>query len=446
MDEQFIKKILPHNMEAEQSVIGSMMMDPDAINVAMEFLTKEDFYGRQYGLLFDAMQQLHKEGRPVDMVTLPNKLEEMELPEELSAVEFLSGVLSSVPTSVNVKAYSEIVKEKSILRKLIQIAKGVEEECYLSNKPLNDILEDTEKQVFNIVQYRNTGELADISAVALEALGSIEKAAKNKGNVTGIATGYDHLDYMTAGLQPSDLIIIGARPSVGKTAFALNIATLVTTRSRVPTAIFSLEMSKEQLVKRIFSIYSKVDSQKIRTGNLMDEDWINLVDGVKVVGDLPLIIDDTPGISMSELRSKCRKLKLENDLGLVIIDYLQLMTVGGGRRTENRQQEISEISRSLKALAREIQAPVVALSQLHRGVEQQRDKRPSLSDIRESGAIEQDADVVMFLHREDYYDKDTEDKGVVEVIIAKQRNGPTGTVNLKWIPEYNLYGNIAYQD
>ena len=440
MDEAVIKRISPHSIEAEQSVIGSMIMDKDAIVTVSEILIAEDFYQNQYGVLFDAMVELFNEGKPVDLVTLQNRLKEKELPPELSSLEFIRDLVAAVPTSTNAKYYANIVKEKAILRKLIKVTEGIANECYLSKEPVEVILEDTEKRVFDIVQNRSSSDFVSIDKIVLQSLESIEAASKSKGSVTGVATGFYDLDYRTAGLQPSDLILVAARPSMGKTAFVLNIAEYVAVKSHVCTAIFSLEMSKDQLVKRMLAMNSRVDSQAIRSGELKDEDWGKLVESVKTIGNSKLIIDDTPGISIAELRSKCRKFKLEHNLGLVIIDYLQLMT--GNRKSESRQQEVSEISRSLKALAREINAPIIALSQLSRAVEQRPDKRPMLSDLRESGAIEQDADVVMFIYRDDYYNHDTEEPGVAEIIIGKQRNGPTGTVKLGWQANFTKFVNL----
>lgn len=440
MDEAFIKKVLPNNPEAEQSVIGSMIMDKDAIVAASEIITGEDFYQQRYGVLFDAMIELFNEGQPVDLITLQNKLKEKDVPPELCSLEFIRDLITSVPTSANVKYYANIVKEKSTLRQLIKVTEGITNQCYLDKEKIDSLLEDTEKKVFDIVQKRNSGDYTSIKDVVFRSLESIEAAAKNKGSVTGVATGFYDLDYKTAGLQPSDLILIAARPSMGKTAFVLNIAEHVALKSNVTTAIFSLEMSKDQLVKRILSMHSKVDSQAIRSGELSDDDWVKLVESARAIGNSNLIIDDTSSISIGELRSKCRKFKLENNLGLVIIDYLQLMS--GSKKSESRQQEISEISRSLKALAREISAPVIALSQLSRAVEQRPDKRPMLSDLRESGAIEQDADVVMFIYRDDYYNHDTEEAGISEIIIGKQRNGPTGTIKLAWLSQFTKFANL----
>ena len=440
MEEALIKRILPHSMEAEQSVIGSMILDRDAIIVASEILTSDDFYQKQYGIIFDAMVELCNEGKPVDLVTLQNRLKEKELPPDISSMEYVRDLISAVPTSANVKYYANIVSEKAVLRRLIKANEEIANTCYLEKENTEVILEEAEKKLFNILQRRNNEEYVPIQQVVLNAINNIEKASKLKGSVTGIPTGFVDLDYKTSGMHPSDLVLIAARPSMGKTAFVLNLAQYIAVKNHVTTAIFSLEMSKDQLVNRILSMESKVDSQLIRTGNLSANDWEKLIESAGDISKAPLIIDDTPGISISELRSKCRKFKLENDLGLVIIDYLQLMS-GGSKRSDSRQQEISEISRSLKALAREINAPVIALSQLSRACETRPDHRPILSDLRESGAIEQDADVVMFIYRDDYYNKDTEKKNISEIIIAKQRNGPIGTVELVWLPNYTKFAN-----
>ena len=444
MDENVIKRTPPRSVEAERSVIGSMILNKDAIVIAVEKLIPEDFYQRQLSVLFDAMYQMEREGIAVDLVTLSDKLKTMEVPPELGSVEFISGIVSSVPTSANIKYYVDIVKEKAVLRKLIKSAEEIATEGYMNRIPVEEMLQDAEKKIFNLQRNGAAEDFESISVIAMNALKSVEAAAKNYGSVTGISTGFRDLDYKTAGLQPSDLILVAARPSMGKTAFVLNLAEYITVKEKVPTVIFSLEMSKEQLMKRLISMNAKVDSQKIRTGNLEDEEWVKLTDSVIRLGGSSLFIDDTPGISVAELSSKCRKLSVEHGLGLVIIDYLQLMT--GSCRSESRQQEISDISRSLKALAREINAPVIALSQLSRAVEKRDDKRPMLSDLRESGAIEQDADVVMFIYRDEYYTKEeTKEPGVAEIIIGKQRNGPTGTVKLRWLAEFTKFGNLEIQ-
>ncbi|MBO5247250.1 MAG: replicative DNA helicase [Eubacterium sp.] len=441
-EETLIKRTMPNSLEAEQSLIGSMIMDRDAILVASEQLIKEDFYHQQYGILFESMVELFNNREPVDLITLQNKLKEKNVPPEISSLEYVKDLVDAVPTSANAKYYAEIIKDKSLLRKMIRTTEGITNDCYQGTEATTVLLEQTEKKIFELVQNRGGGDYVPIKQVVLNALNNIEKASKTQGTVTGIATGFLDLDYKTAGLQPSDLVLVAARPSMGKTAFVLNIAQYVAFHSDLCTAIFSLEMSKEQLVNRLFSLESRVDAQKLRSGDLSDSDWEKLIEGAGTIGKSKLIIDDTPGISISELRSKCRKYKLEHDLKLVIIDYLQLMSGSSGNSSISRQQEISDISRALKGLARELHVPVVALSQLSRQVEQRPDHRPMLSDLRESGAIEQDADVVMFIYRDDYYNKDTEDKGIAEIIIAKQRNGPIGTVNLVWLPEYTKFANM----
>lgn len=441
LEEALLKRILPHSIEAEQSVIGSMIIDKDAIVVASEIISGGDFYGKQYGIIFDTMVELNDEGKPIDLVTLQNRLKEKDVPSEVSSLEFVRDLITVVPTSANIKHYAKIVAEKVILRKLIKLNEEIANTCYLGKENLETILEDTEKRVFDLLQKRNTGEFVPIRQVVMNAMDKIEEASRNKGVVTGISTGFFDLDYKTSGMQPSDLVLIAARPSMGKTAFVLNIAQHVAFKDGQSVAVFSLEMSKEQLVNRLFSLESKVDSQHIRTGNLSDNEWEKLIESAGVIGKSKLIIDDTPSISIGELRSKCRKFKMEQGLSMIIIDYLQLMS--GSGKGDSRQQEISDISRSLKALARELSVPVVALSQLSRAVEQRPDHRPMLSDLRESGAIEQDADVVMFIYRDDYYNKDTEMKNIAEIIIAKQRNGPIGTINLVWLPEFTQFANMA---
>ena len=395
MEETLIKRVMPHSVEAEQSVVGAMLMDKDAILAASEIICGDDFYQNAYGVIFDS--------------------------------------IAAVPTSANVRYYAQIVSDKAVMRKLIKMNDELSNICYAGNEPLESVLEKTEKSVFQLLQNRNAGEYVPIRQVVMNALEKVEKASKSKGTVTGIPTGFIDLDYKLSGLQPSDLVLVAARPSMGKTAFVLNIAQYVAFKKDKCTAIFSLEMSKEQLVNRLFSLESQVDAQALRTGNMKDSDWEKLIEAAGIIGQSNLIIDDTPSISISELRSKCRKYKMEHGLDLIIIDYLQLMSGSVGGRSESRQQEISDISRSLKALARELNVPVIALSQLSRAVEQRPDKRPMLSDLRESGAIEQDADVVMFIYRDEYYNKDSEYKKQAEIIIAKQRNGPVGTVHLAFL-------------
>lgn len=446
MEEALIKRVMPHSVEAEQSVVGAMLMDRDAITTASEIISGNDFYQSAYGVIFDAMVELFNEGKPVDLITLQERLKEKDVPAEIASLEFVRDLVTAVPTSANVKYYAQIVADKSVMRKLIKLNEEIANICYAGKESLEEVLEKTEKSVFELLQKRNTSDFVPIKQVVLNALERIEKASKTKGTVTGIPTGFIDLDYKMSGLQPSDLILVAARPSMGKTAFVLNIAQYIAFKKDKSVAIFSLEMSKEQLVNRLFSLESQVDAQAIRSGNMKDSDWEKLIEGAGIIGQSHLIIDDTPGISISELRSKCRKYKLEQGLDVVIIDYLQLMTGSVGKSSESRQQEISEISRSLKGLARELNVPVIALSQLSRAVESRPDKRPMLSDLRESGAIEQDADVVMFIYRDEYYNKDSEFKKQAEIIIAKQRNGPIGTVNLAWLGEYTKFANLSRKE
>lgn len=442
MEEASIKRIPPHDLGAERSVIGSMIIDKDAIVTAAELLNSDDFYSKQNGLLFDAMQALYREGKPIDSITLSNRLKEMDAPVEVSGLEYVSGIMEEVFTAAFVKDYCEIVAEKSLKRKIISISQQLENKCYNESDVADRIMEDAEKSVYDLVTKRKSiSDYVPIRQVVKNAIEKIGIAAKNDGAVTGVATGFTELDYKTAGLQPSDLILVAARPSMGKTAFVLNIAQHICFKDHKAAAIFSLEMSKEQLVNRMLSLESGVDSKSIRNGNVSAKDWEGLIEGASVIGESKLIIDDTPGISISELTSKCRKYKKDMDISIVIIDYLQLMS--GNGKSESRVNEISDISRSLKALARDINVPVIALSQLSRAVEKRDDHRPMLSDLRDSGAIEQDADVVMFLYRDDYYNHESEKKGIAEVIIAKQRNGPIGTTELVWLPDLTKFANLA---
>ncbi len=441
MADEIERRVLPQSQNAERSVLGSMIMDPDAIVAAEELLTKDNFFYKNYGTIYEAIQELYNEGKPIDSVTLLERMKEKGLPEEMCTQAFIGDLVAEVPFSGNIRQYSQIVYDKSLLRRLIRTTGEIQQECYDDSESVEDIMDHTEHEIFEVLQKRNTEEFTPVNQIVIKALEKVEKASQTKGNVTGLPSGFTDLDYKTAGFQPADLILLAARPSMGKTAFALNIAQYLATKKNECVAIFSLEMSKEQLVNRLLSMESHVDSQSIRSGNLREEEWESLIESAGVIGKSKLIIDDTPSISTSQLRSKCRKYALEHGLKLVLIDYLQLMTAGSSR-TESRQQEISEISRSLKAIARELNVPIIALSQLSRAVEKRDDKRPMLSDLRESGAIEQDADVVMFLYRDEYYNKDTEDKNVAEVIIAKQRNGPTGTVHLMWLPQYTQFRNL----
>ena len=441
MDDTLIRRVMPNSAETEQAVIGSILMDKDKMVDVADILVPDDFYQSEYRMIYQAMVQINSEGRPVDLVTVLEQLKSMNVPPEVSSLDFMREVVNSVAMSANAKHYAKIVKEKSLLRKVIKVNETIMEECYSGHMSADSILEETEKQLFKLLQSRGAEDITPIKDVVMEAINRIEAASKQTGSVTGVPTGFTDLDYRTAGLQPSDMILVAARPSMGKTAFALNLAANAACKKHITTAIFSLEMSKVQLVNRFLSMESSVSAQNLRTGNLSETEWEKLVEGASIIGNSGLVIDDTPGISISDMRSKCRKIKLEHDdLGLIIIDYIQLMT--SNTRSESRQQEVSEISRSLKALARELNVPVVALSQLSRAVEQRPDHRPMLSDLRESGAIEQDADVVMFLYRDEYYKKDTDKPGVAEVIIAKQRNGPVGTVELAWIGDRQRFANL----
>ncbi len=428
-------RVSPQNAEAEKSVIGSMLMDKEAIETALSMLTRDDFYSRPYGIMFDAIRECYSsiaKGGAVDLVTVQEQLAKDGAPAEMLSLDFLKGLYDAVPTSVNIKSYAEIVREKSVQRALIKACGEVSQLCYDDNETTEDILAETERRMFEILKQGTSSELSSIEDIAIEVYKKIQQSALSKDHITGLATGFTDLDNMTTGFQPSDFILVAARPSMGKTAFVLNVLEYVAVKKHNPAIIFSLEMSKEQLVNRFFAMDSGIDAQTLRTGRLDDSDWDRLLETANRIGSSNLIIDDTPAITVSELRSKCRKVKLERGLSLVVIDYLQLMSGNSKRSSDNRQQEVSDISRSLKALARELECPVVSLSQLSRAVESRQDKRPMLSDLRESGAIEQDADIVMFLYRDEYYNPDSEHKDEAELIIAKQRNGPIGTVYLSW--------------
>ena len=441
-DEELIKRILPHDQAAESSVIGSMMMDPEAISVAQKYLSPEDFYQKSFGLLFSAIVSLDNEGQPVDSVTIQNRLREMDAPENIATDSYLAQLVTAVPTSTNIEYYAKIVADKSRLRTMIRTMESLTNSCYLNRESVQALMAETEEKMFRVLQTKESQDYVPIQDVVMEEISKISAAARQNSSVTGLSTGFADLDFKTSGFQPSDLILIAARPSMGKTAFALNIGDYMAIRQHKNVAIFSLEMSKGQLVRRLFAQEANIDAQKLRNGNLASTEWDSLIAGADMIGKSGLIIDDTPGITVPEMRSKCRRYKLEQGLDIIIIDYLQLMSGSSKRSSDSRQQEISEISRSLKGLARELNVPVGALSQLSRAVEQRPDHRPVLSDLRESGAIEQDADVVMFLYREDYYKPDTERKGIADCIIAKQRNGPLGDVELAWLPEYTKFASI----
>ena len=436
----YFQKVPPHDAEAETAVLSSMFIDKEAVSTAIEVLSADDFYRPDNKAVFECCCELYSSGSPIDVITVKNKLEEKGVFEQLGGIGFVAKIASSVGSSVNVKHYAEIVKDKSTLRRHIKKCNDVSRQCYEGEADINAVIDQAEKGIFNVSEGRNTGDGRHIRDIAVSAFEKIEDIYKNKGKLTGVPTGFVDFDAKTAGLQKSDLILLAARPSMGKTAFALNIAQNAAVRHNVPVAIFSLEMSEEQLVNRMLCSEAMIDAQKLRTGELEDDDWPKLIQALGPLSRSEIYIFDTPGASPMDVRSKCRKLKMEKGLGLILIDYLQLMN--GDGKNDSRQQEISAISRALKGVARELQVPVIALSQLSRACEQRSDHRPMLSDLRESGAIEQDADVVAFLYRDEYYFPDTEAKNQAELIIAKQRNGPTGTVNLAWLGQYTKFANL----
>ncbi len=442
--EEFISRIPPNDNEAEQAVLSSMLFDREAVSTAYESLKGSDFYQPANGVIFDAMVALFMQNEPVDAVTLKNKLAEQGVLDQIGGVAAITALAGGYYTSAHIKHYAKIIEQKSLLRKLIKAAATISNESYEGQNSVEAILEHAETSIFDIAQNRNTQMFVHIHDILVESVNKIEQVYLSKAKLTGLATGFTDFDYKTTGLQPSDLILIAARPSMGKTAFALNIAQHVALRLQKSTAIFSLEMSKEQLVNRLLCAEAMLDAQKLRSGNLEDEDWEKIIEAMAPLSQAPLYIDDTPGISVTEMRAKCRRLKLEKGLDLILIDYLQLMS--GSARTDSRQQEISDISRGLKALAREMNVPVIALSQLSRAAEKRADHRPMLSDLRESGAIEQDADLVTFLYRDEYYNPDTDQKNMAELIIAKQRNGPTGTVMLTWLGQYTKFVSAEISD
>ena len=436
-----LAKIPPHDIDAEQAVLGSMLTDKDAVNAAIETLKEDAFYREDNRAIYQAIVNLYSKSEPIDIITLKDELESMDKFEQVGGFEYLASLPDKVPTTANVQKYIKIVEEKSILRNLIKTANEIIELGYDPAEDVEDIMDGAEKKIFDIMQSKNQKGYTPIKDVLVESFTKLEELYNRKQHITGVPTGFSELDYKTAGLHGSELILVAARPAMGKTAFALNLATNAALRGNTPVAIFSLEMSKEQLVNRILCSEAMVDSNKVRTGKLEDEDWGKLAEAIGPLSETGIYIDDTPGISVMEIRAKCRKLKLEKNIGLVVIDYLQLVQ-GSNKRNSSREQEISEISRSLKILAKELNVPVIALSQLSRAVEQRPDHRPMLSDLRESGAIEQDADIVMFLYRDDYYNEDSEKKNVAEVIIAKHRGGSTGTVDLGWLGSYTKFVNL----
>ncbi|GGA70239.1 replicative DNA helicase [Ornithinibacillus halotolerans] len=435
----------PHNIEAEQAVIGAIFLEPEAFSTASELLLPGDFYRASHQRIFETMLKLSDRGEPIDLVTVTSALSNNDQLEEAGGVTYLAQLAESVPTAANIEYYAKIVEEKSVLRRLIRTATDIVTTTFSREDEVEDVLNEAEKSILEVSGRKNTGSFKVIKDVLIEVYDKIESLHQSKGDVTGIPTGYRELDKMTSGFQRNDLIIIAARPSVGKTAFALNIAQNVATKTDENVAIFSLEMGADQLVQRILCAEGNIDATRLRNGKLEADDWTKLTMAMGSLSNAGIYIDDTPGIRVSEIRSKCRRLKQEHGLGMILIDYLQLIQGSGNKPGENRQQEVSEISRSLKGLARELNVPLIALSQLSRGVEQRQDKRPMMSDLRESGSIEQDADIVGFLYRDDYYDKETEKQNIIEIILAKQRNGPVGTVELAFVKEYNKFVDLDHR-
>ena len=434
-------KVPPHDIEAEQAVLGSMLTDKDAVISAIEVLKEDDFYRTDNRSIYEAILNLYNRAEPIDIITVKAELESLGKFDQVGGLEYLASLPDKVPTTANAMKYIKIVEEKSTLRNLIKTANEIIELGYDPTEDVSDIMEGAEKKIFNIMQNNDKKSYAPIKDILVDSFTQLEELYNRKQHITGVPSGFVELDYKTAGFHGSDLVLIAARPAMGKSAFALNIATNAAVRANVPVVIFSLEMSKEQMVNRILCSEAMVDSNKVRTGKLDEDDWTKLAGSIGPLSESEIYIDDTPGISVMEIRAKCRKLKLEKNIGMVVIDYLQLVQ-GSNKRNGSREQEISEISRSLKILAKELNVPVIALSQLSRAVEQRPDHRPMLSDLRESGAIEQDADIVMFLYRDDYYNQDSEKKDIAEVIIAKHRGGSLGTVELLWLGSYTKFVNL----
>lgn len=435
-------RVPPHNIEAEQSVLGAMLLDKDAITNVNEIIKGEEFYKESHRVLFGAINELYNKDEPVDMITLIDLLRSRELLEAVGGMSYISDLATSVPATSNVKHYAKIVEDKYVLRKLILSSNEIMDLCYGQKDNTESVIGLAEKYIFDISQKNIHQDFEHVSGIISRSFDELEKLYKNKGEITGVTSGFIDLDRKTSGFQKGDLVLIAARPSMGKTSFVVNIALAAALKAGKSVAIFSLEMSKEQIAYRMICSEATVDMQRLRTGDLEDDDWVKLARSAGPMANSKMFIDDTPGITVSEMRSKCRRLKTQKDKGvdLIIIDYMQLMA--GNGKSESRQQEVSEISRNLKALAKEMEAPVIALSQLSRAAEQRADHRPILSDLRESGSIEQDADIVMFLYRDEYYNKDTEKKNIAEVILAKQRNGPTGTVELAWLGQYTKFGDL----
>lgn len=443
MNESMMDRVPPHNSEAEQSVIGAVFLEPQALITASEIVIADDFYHIAHQKIFQTMLNLSDQGKAIDLVTVTEELSAKKELEDIGGLSYITELASAVPTAANIAHYAKIVEEKAILRRLIRVASKIADDGYTREDEVEVLLAEAEKKMLEVSNRKNAGDFKHVKDVLVQTFDNIEQLQSRDGDVTGIPTGFRDLDKMTAGFQRNDLIIVAARPSVGKTAFALNVAQSVAVKARENVAIFSLEMGADQLVMRMLCAEGNIDAQRLRTGALETEDWSKLTMAMGSLSNSGIYIDDSPGVRMTDIRAKCRRLAKESGLGMILIDYLQLI-LGSGKPGENRQQEVSEISRSLKGLARELKVPVIALSQLSRGVEQRQDKRPMMSDLRESGSIEQDADIVAFLYRDDYYDKESESKDIIEIIIAKQRNGPTGTVSLAFRKEYNKFLNLEF--
>lgn len=434
-----ITRIPPHSVESEQSILGSILLDKDAIITVAETITPTDFYKDAHRIIYESMMALNNKNEPIDMVTLTDELRKRGYLDDIGGVTYLTSLSTIVPTTSNVKYYADIVKEKSVLRQLIKASNDIINLGYGSGESAENVLDFAEKKIFDISQERTNDDFKPINQVLMDTYDMIESIYSNKSDVTGVTTGFKDLNKKINGLQRTDLILVAARPAMGKTAFALNLVQNAAIKGNASVAVFSLEMSKEQLAQRMIAAQSNVELKKMKTGTLNDADWPRIISAMAVMSDAKIFIDDTPGIKINELRSKCRKLKMEQGLDLVMIDYLQLME--SDSKNESRQQEISKISRSLKILAKELDCPVVALSQLSRAPEQRADHRPVLSDLRESGAIEQDADIVMFLYRDEYYHSDSEKKDLAEIVIAKNRHGETGSVELVWMGSIQRFGD-----
>ncbi|MDD4899023.1 MAG: replicative DNA helicase [Candidatus Omnitrophica bacterium] len=441
MTEALLEKISPQNLDAEMAVLGSLLIDEEAISVSLETLKSDSFYKDSHRKIYEAIIDLFNANKAVDIITLTDELKRTGQLEAVGGLSFLTALANSVPTAANISHYVRIVREKSILRSLITNATKIVSLCYATEGNIDELVDNAEKLIFEVSDKRHQGSYIQLKEIIKGSIETIDRLYQKKEHVTGVPTGFIDFDMKTSGLQPSDLIIVAGRPSMGKSAFALGIAEYAGVIEKVPTAVFSLEMSKEQLVQRMLCSHAKVDAHKVRTGYLSTSDWPRLTAAAGKLSEAPIYIDDTPGISVMELRAKARRLKTHHDIQLIILDYMQLMR--GSASIENRQQEISEISRSLKALARELNVPVIGISQLSRAVESRNDHRPQLSDLRESGAIEQDADVVVLILREEYYSPTPDNQGIAEIIIAKQRNGPVGSLKLTFIKEYTRFENIS---